>query len=132
MVDVTFYKNEQTRAIRPELFSTTAEGLAKAFAGSDERVNKRTQIRKFYDEVVRLNTLAKQTKDQGAWDDILPYLNMLIAKAAYAQGRKLVTEDFVEFIRKSITQITIRKDLDVFASLFEAFMGFYRRERQSN
>lgn len=132
MVDVTFYKNAQTRAIRPELFSKTAEELAKAFAGSDERVNKRTQIRKFYDEVVRLNTLARQTKDEAAWDDILPYLNMLIAKAAYAQGRKLVTEDFVEFIRKSISQITIAKDLDVFASLFEAFMGFYRKERPSS
>jgi CRISPR-associated protein Csm2 len=132
MVDVTFYKNAQTRTIRPELFSDTAEELAKAFSSENERINKRTQIRKFYDEVVRLNTLAKQTKDEAGWEDILPYLNMLIAKAAYAQGRKLVTEDFVSFIRISITQVTERKDLDVFASFFEAFMAFYRKYRPAN
>jgi CRISPR-associated protein Csm2 len=132
MVDITFYKNEQTRAIRPELFSTTAEELAKAFSSENARINKRTQIRKFYDEVVRLNSLAKQTKDEAVWEDILPYLNMLIAKASYAQGRGLVTEDFVKFIRNSIAQITIPKDLDVFTSLFEAFMAFYRKYRPSN
>lgn len=132
MVDVTFYKNER-KAIRPELFSTVAEELAKGFSDENERTNKRTQIRKFYDEVVRLNALAKQSKDgEGAWDDILPYLNMLIAKATYAQGRKLVTEDFVEFMKKCIGQVSVPKDLDVFASFFEAFMAFYRKYRPSN
>jgi len=134
MVDVTFYKNVQTRAIKPELFSTTAEQLAIEFAGANERQNRRTQVRKFYDEVVRLNTLAKQTgdQDQAAWDDILPYLNMLIAKAAYAQGRNLVTEEFVQFIRGSVIQVGERKDLDVFTSFFEALMAFYRKYRPSN
>ena len=132
MVDVTFYKNEKTRAIRPELFSTTAEELAKAFASEKERINKRTQIRKFYDEVLRLNSLVKQTKGEEVWDDMVPYLNMLIAKATYAQGRGLVSEDFVKFIKNSIAQIGIPKDLDVFASFFEAFMAFYRKYRPSN
>jgi CRISPR-associated protein Csm2 len=129
MVDVTFYKGEK-KTIRPELFSAVAEELAKDFSGEIERLNKRTQIRKFYDEVVRLNMLAKQSKDD--WVDILPYLNMLIAKAAYARGRNLVSENFAVFIKNCIEQVSVPRDLDVFTSFFEAFMAFYRKYRPSN
>jgi CRISPR-associated protein Csm2 len=128
---IEFYKNKENRTIRPELFSTDAEeNLAKRFAGADKKFNKRTQIRKFYDEVVRLNTMAKSNPQD--WDNILPYLNMLIAKAVYAEGRELVTHDFVSFIRESVGQVKAPEDLDVFSSLFESFMGFYRKYRPSN
>lgn len=127
MIDVTFYNNREKRTLKPELFSTTAEQLAVELS-IDDKVNKRSQVRKFYDEVQRLNTLAKSEN----WDDILPYIHMLIAKAAYAQGRKLVTEDFVDFIKKSIEQIEARQDLEVFSNLFEAFMGFYRKHCKAN
>ncbi|MGV8073744.1 MAG: type III-A CRISPR-associated protein Csm2 [Syntrophobacteraceae bacterium] len=125
-----FYKDKATRSVRAVLFSKEAESLALKLANQDNRLNKRTQIRKFYDEVVRLNALAKANGDD--WDNILPHVHMLVAKAAYAEGRKLVTEDFVKFIKDSIEQIEIGKDLDVFANLFEAFMGFYRKYRQDN
>ncbi|PIU32807.1 MAG: hypothetical protein COT06_00740 [Syntrophobacteraceae bacterium CG07_land_8_20_14_0_80_61_8] len=52
---------------------------------------------------------------------------MIIAKAAYAEGRKLVTENFVTFIRESVGQVQSAQDLDIFANLFEAFMGFYKK-----
>jgi CRISPR-associated protein Csm2 len=80
--------------------------------------------------VLRLNSITK-TKPQD-WDNILPYVNMLTAKATYAQGRKLVTEEFVEFMRKSVGQLQRPEDLDVFANFFEAFMGFYKKYRPSN
>lgn len=125
---IEFYKNKENRTIRPELFSTDAEDLAKKLV--DEKRNKRTQIRKFYDEVVRLNTQSKS--DPKDWENILPYLNMLIAKAVYAEGRNLVTRDFVSFIRESVGQVKAPEDLDVFSTLFEAFMGFYRKYGPSN
>jgi len=50
---------------------------------------------------------------------------MIIAKTAYARGRKLVSDSFVKFIRSSIEQVKDPKGLDVFANFFEAFMGFY-------
>jgi CRISPR-associated protein Csm2 len=88
--------------------------------------NKRTQIRKFYDEVVRLNGNVKSNPDD--WDAVLPYINMLIAKAAYANGRnKLVTDDFVNLLKDCIAQVQKPADLDVFANFFESFMGFYRK-----
>jgi CRISPR-associated protein Csm2 len=124
MVDVTFYRDKVKRTLEAELFSSVAETLAKELSAS-QKSNKRTQIRKFYDEVLRLNSLAKSNPND--WDNILPYANMLIAKATYARGRNLVTEEFVEFIKKSMSQIHDPKDLDVFANLFEAFMGYYRK-----
>lgn len=130
MVDVTFYKDESKRTLKPDLFSTRAEELAKELSQSGERFNKRTQLRKFYDEVLRLNAITKTSPQD--WENTLPYVNMLIAKATYAEGRNLVTHDFVEFMRKSIGQLKDPEDLEVFASFFEAFMGFYKKYRPAN
>jgi len=127
---ISFYKDKEKRVLDPKLFSTTAEQWAKKINESGGgKSNKRTQIRKFYDEVVRYNTLAKVNKeDKKDWDNILPYINMLIAKAAYAKGRNnLVTEDFVGLLKDCVVQIRDPRDLDVFTNFFEAFMGFYRQ-----
>ncbi|HLA28504.1 MAG TPA: type III-A CRISPR-associated protein Csm2 [Syntrophales bacterium] len=128
---IQFYKDQTGRLIDPTLFSKKAEKLAKDIheEGIKERPerNKRTQIRKFYDEVVRLNSIANNRSNAEAWDSIIPYVNMLIAKAAYAEGRKLVTGNFTSFMKDSIGQIRDSKDLAVFTNLFEAFMGFYKQ-----
>ena len=96
----------------------------------NKNLNKRTQIRKFYDEVVRLDMDSRRLnlekdKDKEKWDNTLPLVHMLTAKAAYALGRNLVSESFSEFIRNSVAQIEEPNDLKVFAAFFEAFMGFY-------
>jgi CRISPR-associated protein Csm2 len=122
---INFYKDKNKKIIDPKLFSDIAEQWADTINHSGNgRSNKRTQIRKFYDEVVRYNNLAKgNPKD---WDNILPFINMLIAKATYALGRNLVTREFVDFIKESVNQVQDEKDMDVFAGFFEAFMGFYK------
>jgi len=51
---------------------------------------------------------------------------MLTAKAAYAEGRKLVSPNFTEFIRDNIPNIDEPSHLRGFAGFFEAFMGFYK------
>jgi len=51
---------------------------------------------------------------------------MLVAKTAYAQGRKLVTKTFVDLMKDGISQIDSKNDLRVFANFLEAFMGFYK------
>jgi len=128
MEKIEFWKDRDNRKIDPTLFSAKAEILARNLAEDCERsrkkLNKRTQVRKFYDEVVRLKM---ESKNSGAdWDSILPLVNMITAKAAYAKGRDLVSDDFLSFIRASIEQIKEPEDLEVFANLFEAFYGFYR------
>ncbi|RLB80617.1 MAG: type III-A CRISPR-associated protein Csm2 [Deltaproteobacteria bacterium] len=129
MTKIDFWTNEEKRILNPKLFSETAENLAREISEVDSKKNKRTQLRKFYDEVLRLNSLAQGNPED--WDNILPYVNMLVAKAAYAQGRGLISKDFLKFIKHSIKQISEREDLEIFANFFEAFMGFYRVYRSS-
>lgn len=128
MEKIVLWKDRKEKLLDPELFSKTAEALAKKLAEDHEqsgkKVNKRTQIRKFYDEIVRLDMLTKSRSEE--WVSIIPIVHVLTAKAAYARGRKLISENFMNFIKDSINQIEGPEDLNVFCNFFEAFMGFYR------
>lgn len=136
MEKTELWLDKEKGTVDPELYSSKAETLAKIIAGDNEKLrkhNKRTQIRKFYDEVTRLNMAARMktvNKDEpdtdSNWNDIVPLVHMIVAKAAYARGRDLVSDNFVEFMKDSIRQVEKPKDLNVFANFFEAFMGFYR------
>lgn len=130
MEAIVFWADKERRTLNPKLFSDTAEEQAREIAEEDSKKNKRTQLRKFYDEVLRLNSLAQHHDED--WDNIIPYVNMLIAKAAYAEGRGLVSKNFVTSIKNCIDQVSSVEDMDVFANFFEAFMGFYRLYRPSN
>lgn len=124
---IDIWKDRQKEIIDPKLFSKKAEEFAKAVAQehqTDRNSNKRTQLRKFYDEIVRLNMLGKSNPE--SWENIIPLVNMVTAKAAYAKGRKLISDGFLEFIKTGIDQIETPKDLDVFTTFFEAFYGFYK------
>lgn len=134
MEKITLWKDRGRKIIDPFLYSKAAKQLSERFADQCEKTrnkrNRRTQIRKFYDEVVRLEMTAKSRG--GEWQNILPLVHMLPAKAAYAEGRELVSEDFVSFIRGCVEQIEDPEDLTVFSNLFEAFMGFYRSDCPAN
>lgn len=126
---IALWKDKASKKLEPTLFSETAEQLAKDI-GNDGRNrditgdNKSTQLRRYFDEVVRLNT---QAKAKGAdMDLILPQVHMLVAKVVYAQGRKLVSSSFVEMMKSGINQINDKDDLQVFANFFESFIGFYK------
>lgn len=118
--------------IDSELFSSRAEKLAETvFEGQsrNSKANKPTQLRKFYDEVVRFDSMLKSVppdKQNDEFDKMLPYLKMLNAKAAYAMGRDLVTKEFKDFISMSLSQVKNKNDFELFNGLFEAFMGFYK------
>lgn len=133
MAEIKFWEDKDRRTIDPHLFSNQAENLAKQFAEdnrSNRKANRRTQIRKFYDEVQRLNALARHGQED--WENIIPYVHMLVAKASYARGRELVSDRFVGFIRSSINQIQDPEGLAVFSNFFEALMGFYRQYGPAN
>ncbi len=124
---IQFYQDPAKKTVNPEIFSVEAAKLSTTLAGVRNR-NKRTQIRRFYDEVLRFDQDAKILGPE-KWPDILARLHLLIPKAAYALGRELVSQEFVDFIKGSVAQVKTKEDLAVFANLFEAFMGFYRSDR---
>lgn len=130
---IQLWENEATRRINPELFSSVAEGIAEnVFNGqirSNGKANKPTQLRKFYDEVLRFDSMIKGLpldKQKEEFEKILPYLKMLNAKAAYAMGRDLISKEFKDFLSESLAQVKSREDFDAFSGLFEAVMGFYK------
>ena len=108
-MDINFWKNKKEKQIDPELFSSKAEQVAKKIfeeqQNSKGKANKPTQIRKFYDEVIRFESILQgisEEKQKDEFDRMLPYLKMLNAKAAYAMGRDLVSKSFKDFIANSL------------------------------
>lgn len=117
-------------ALKPELFDKTARAVAKLVAGDDRnQANKPTQLRQFYDELVMWEERARQDRDR--FDEFLPFIRMLNAKAAYAAGRRHVDHNFVELIGHCVGQVDSYDTLRNFKLFFEAFLGFYKLERPS-
>jgi len=126
---IQFWKDKSKRIINPDLFSSFADKLAQQVFNEQNKtvnkpVNKPTQIRKFYDEVLRFDSIIKLNPNE--FENVLPYLKMLNAKAAYAMGRDLISKSFKDFISDALNQIKDKDDFSAFAGLFEAFMGYYK------
>lgn len=136
MDKISFWTDREKGLIDPLLLSDTAEKLAREIAKdnkNNDKYNKRTQLRKFYDEVVNLNMqssiLEENADGEGMnqkWNAILALVNMMVAKAAYAKGRELISDTFLDFIKNSVSEVKESKDLKLFKVFFESFMGFYR------
>jgi len=131
-MELKLWKDREKKLLDPELFSTKAEDFAKQINDEAQRkrsLNKGTQLRKFFDEILRLNMLA-QARDAD-WNLILPQVHMVIAKTAYAKGRDLVSQSFVNHMRQGIEQVETPDDLKIFSNHLEAFMGFYKMYNKS-
>ena len=117
-------------ALSPELFNEHAEEAAKIVARAGSRKNKTSQLRRFYDELLRWEEKvnggdASQSKDR--LRDCLPFILMMNAKAAYAKGRGLVDETFVVLLRTCLENgAKSPQALRHCRLFFEAFMGFYK------
>ncbi len=124
------FRNEEGK-IDADLFDKIAQRAAEIIANKSDRrasgMNKSTQLRRFYDELVMWEEKARQNEDK--FDEYLPFVRMLKAKAAYAEGRKLVDGAFVELMEQTINWVKSADDLRVAKLFFEAFLGFYKLEK---
>ena len=103
-MEIKFWKDKNKKQIDPDLFSNKAEMLAKViFNESTSKLNKPTQIRKFYDEVLRFGSMIKTNPEE--FEIILPYIKMINAKVAYAMGRDLISKGFKDFISESVVTL---------------------------
>jgi len=112
--------------VAADLFDKTAKAQAEAVA-DDKRVNKPSQLRKFYDEIVMWEQKASLHPDK--FQEYLPFIRMLNAKVAYAKGRNLVDDKFVNLMNEGLRQVDSAESLRTFKLFMEAFMGFYKQER---
>ena len=110
-----------------ECFVREAHALANRLNQAAAHLNKPTQIRRFYDELV-----GWQERIDGDEDKFRLYeafIRMLNAKVAYAKGRKLVDDEFVAWFRLCIKTTTSARALDHFRLHFEAVLGFLKALR---
>ena len=117
--------------LAPELFDKVADRAAEIVA---KEKTKTSQLRRFYDELVRwdekINGRSEDARSR--LRESLPFIRMMNAKAAYANGRRiegrpLVGKSFVTMLRACLKQINddpaALRNCRLF---FEAFMGFYK------
>lgn len=109
-----------------DLFSTVAQDAAKTLA-ENSKSNKPTQLRRFYDEIVMWDNRVSMHPDK--FEEYLPFIRMLNAKAAYALGRKLVDKNYVTLLGHCLKQVNDDKTMRNFKLFMEAMMGFYKQER---
>ncbi len=110
MIELDYHKDK-------ELFNKTAEKWAKKIEKT-----KKSQVRNFYDEVLKLQARAKKE----GFDEVLPFVKMLNSKVAYAVNRKVATKEFEKFMSECIKKIDSEEKLDIFQLFFEAVIGFYK------
>jgi CRISPR-associated protein Csm2 len=118
------------KPLDPELFNTRAQGAAQAVSRGDTQRNKSTQLRRFYDELVAWESRVNQ--QPAKFDEYLPFIRMLNAKAAYAEGRRLVDRTFVNLLQHTLGEVEDPETLTACKLFWEAFMGFYKQERPGN
>ncbi len=116
------------KPLDPELFNSKAQDAARAIACADNQRNKSTQLRRFYDELMLWETRTTQQPER--FQEYLPFIRMLNAKAAYAEGRKLVDRTFVDLFSHTLKEVQSAETLTTCRVFWEAFLGFYKQERQ--
>lgn len=112
--------------LNAQLFNEVAKRCAEA-VGANDRRNKPSQLRRFYDELVMWTAKAEQHPERFA--EYQPFILMLNAKAAYADGRELVDTNFVRLLTHCLKQATDARTLGLVKLFFEAFLGFYKEVR---
>ncbi|RLA08824.1 MAG: type III-A CRISPR-associated protein Csm2 [Gammaproteobacteria bacterium] len=112
-----------TGTIDAELFSSTAKETAQKIG--ENKNNKPTQLRRFYDEIVMWHEKTQQA-DVDKFKEYLPFIKMINAKVAYAKGRKHVDDNYMQLINHCLKQVTDQKTMNIFKTFMEAFMGFYK------
>jgi len=111
-----------------ELFGDIAKNLAEKIAKEgNSQTNKSTQIRKFYDAVLKLNQKAQNIRESEYKTKVYPFVVMLKSKVAHARARKLVSETFEKMINICVVQANTKEKMKLFKLFFEAFIGFYKK-----
>lgn len=121
--------------IPPSLFSDIAQDKARTIAEAGAgRKNKSTQLRRFYDELVmwfeRVYFERTPVERNKKYEEVAPFIQMLIAKVAYAKGREHVDECFETLFAHVIRQINDADSLRHAKLFMEAFMGFYKAQEK--
>lgn len=125
---IEFWDDKEKNILKTDLLSDIAKGKAAEVYESRQRDNnKSSQIRKFFDEVIKYKTELLANPDDLSFKQKLPYIKMINAKLAYSQARGLISENCEKLFSECINKIQDKKDFFAFADFFEAFIAFYKK-----
>lgn len=112
-----------------DMFDNVAEGIARTLESREQ--NKASQIRRFYDEVLRYAVKHQGTgdpgRDEASFQRDLPFIRMICARVAYAKERGHVDDNFLRFIQDCMRKVKSAKDLQMFKTMFEAVIAFSKK-----
>ena len=125
----------QLHNIPATLFSDIAQNKARIVHEAGEgKKNKSTQLRRFYDELVmwyeRVHFERNPAERAAKYLEVAPFIQMLVAKVAYAKGREHVDECFESLFAHLVRQISDAESLRHAKLFMEAFMGFYKAQEK--
>ena len=121
-----YYSDRKNGILRENLFSEDAKKIAESFQDG----MKSSQVRKFYDEILKRKMIINLSKDKDKeFSKQLPYIKMVISKAYYGYNRRprTVSANFRKFLEDNINNISSRDDFFVFCDLFEAVVAYSKR-----
>ncbi len=127
-----YFLDKDKNIVKEDLFTSCADEIAKSFK-FDKPPMKSSQVRKFYDEILRRKMIIEletdEKKKKEAFLKQLPYIRMIISKAVYANNRKqpTVNNNFKKFIENNIGNIKEYKEFEVFCDLFEAVVAYSKK-----
>jgi CRISPR-associated protein Csm2 len=116
------------KPLDPRLFSDIAQEKARQVANAANSLNKPSQLRRFYDELLLWHD--KIGSDDAKFLELQPYVYMLKAKVAYAKGRNHIDDNFELLIRQILDQAISAETLRQAKLFLEAFMAFYKVYRK--
>lgn len=91
----------------------------------NKNLDKYTQLRKFYDELLKIQLKIESDKNID-FKIFLTSIYMLVSKSAYAFARGKLSEKFSSFIEKNVKNITTKDDIDMFVLYYEAILGYVK------
>ena len=110
------------------IYSDIAEQAAKSIQHGNK--NNSSQLRKFYDEIVKWNNKVQNKKNEQSrqieFKLSIPDIQKLKSQAAYAFSRDLIDDKYLEIFNHCIDSITSPRMLKEVKFFLEAMMGFYK------
>lgn len=122
-----YFKDENKKTLKSEYIIEYPKHIVENFKKYEKDKNKSSQLRKYYDFVVRIkDTLKYNIK---TFDEVYPEINKLDYYSSYAESRGKVSNHFVNFIKKNLQNINTKEDFFAFATHFEAIIAYLPKER---
>lgn len=111
-----------------DLLKKEPEALAIEFVKQGKAKITSTQIRKFYDDLVLLQS--KVRTGMNFEEKILPLIKMTEAKIAYSVGRGVLAKLFYDRIFPYIERIQTKEDFDNFILFYQAVIAYMKFEEK--